>query len=106
MLTSRDGIACSTADEGFWAVQVMERDHSEGQRFLCHAENDRSAVAMATRLSGETRRSIGFNYYSVAADAGVMALPALGDHYGVSDPGVWSRLMAARNGHGPEGRDI
>ncbi len=106
MLTSRDGIACSGANEGFWAVQVMEHDHSEGQRFLCHAENDRSAVAMATRLSGETRRSIGFNYYSVAADAGVMALPALGDHYGVSDPGVWNKLMLARIGRGPEGREI
>lgn len=84
---------------GYWAIQVR---HSEaagpGKQYLCQAQDDPSAAAIAGRLMGSALTVRGFGYYWIDAaqlEQGSGKLPSLGEHQAVAGPAEWTELMAA-----------
>lgn len=84
---------------GYWAIQIREKDHGQAhRRYLCHAENDGAAVAIASRLMGSGMDVRGFTYLRIEPADLVGAhlnLPLSGAHQPVGDPQVWATLLAA-----------
>lgn len=82
--------------EGYFAIEVQLKDRSGmGDKYLCHALNDREAVRMAGHMVGPGRTVHGFNYYRLELPiAGHPSLPALGVAESVGADG-WPALMAA-----------
>lgn len=84
---------------GYWAVQIRQSEAAgPGRQYLCHAQDDPSAAAMAGRLMGSALSVRGFGYYWIDAaqlEQGGGKLPRLGEHQAVAGPAEWAELMAA-----------
>jgi hypothetical protein len=84
---------------GYWAVEIrLSEAGGRGNHYLCHAQDDRAAVAIAVRLMGSALAVRGFNYYWIDPDRlerGRSQLPPLGAHQDVTGPDEWAQLMAA-----------
>ncbi|MET0337446.1 MAG: hypothetical protein ABW063_06750 [Caulobacter sp.] len=86
--------------EGYWAVEIFTaaRDHKTvASRHICHAQDDRAACLIASRLTGEVRAQNGFNYYRLALPIRGLPignLPQLGLSQPVSQA-AWPALMAS-----------
>lgn len=84
---------------GYWAVEIRQSDAAGlGKRYLCRAQDEASARAIAARLMGSALSVRGFSSYWIELDRLEQTrsdLPPLGEHQLVSGAGEWLTLMAA-----------
>lgn len=86
---------------GYWAVEIRQTEAAgAGKRYLCQAQDERSAGAIAARLMGSALSVLGFSHYWIDGaqlDGDVAKLPLLGEHQDVASPAQWADLMAAHD---------
>lgn len=86
---------------GYWAVEIRQSEAAgPGKQYLCQAQDDRSAAAIAGRLMGSAVTVRGFNYYWIdkaRLERRGATLPQLGEHQSVAGPAEWAELMAAHD---------
>src|SRR5438067_11086936 len=86
---------------GYWAVEIrLSEAAGRGKRYLCHAQDDRSAADVAGRLMGSALSVRGFNYFWI--DPGRLeqsrsSLPPLGSYQEVAGPEEWVQLIATHD---------
>jgi hypothetical protein len=84
---------------GYWAVEIRQSEAAgPGKQYLCQAQDDPSAAAIAGRLMGSALTVRGFAYYWIDKDRleqGGGTLPLLGEHQSVTGPAEWAHLTAA-----------
>jgi len=87
------------ADPGYWAVEIrLAEGAGPGKRYLCHAENNQKAFAMAVQLAGNARGLRGFRSFWIdegGLEVSEAELPAMGAFGEVSEAAKWARLMRA-----------
>lgn len=80
-------------------MQIRLRDGAgQGQRYLCHADNDPAAADMAARLMGSTMDVRGFDTFWIdeaLLERDRQSLPASGRHQSVAGAKEWQQLLAA-----------
>ncbi|RAK55966.1 hypothetical protein DJ017_16340 [Phenylobacterium soli] len=86
---------------GYWAVEIRQSEAAgPGKQYLCQAQDDPSAAAIAGRLMGSALSVHGFSYYWIdkgRLEGSRATLPLLGEHQMVADPAEWAELMAAHD---------
>jgi hypothetical protein len=86
---------------GYWAVEIRVSDAADhGQRYLCRAQDDRTAAGMAARLMGSAMNVRGFDYFWIDPARLVerqTPLPALGQSQEINGAGDWASLMLAHD---------
>ena len=84
---------------GYWAVGIRQSEVAgPGKQYLCQAQDEPSAAAIAGRLIGSALTIRGFNCYWIDKDRleqGGVTLPPLGEHQSVAGAAEWADLMAA-----------
>jgi hypothetical protein len=84
---------------GYWAVEIRQSEAAGlGKRYLCQAQDDRSAARIALGLMGAAVTVRGFSYYWIdkaRLERSGATLPSVGDHRAVADGGEWAELIAA-----------
>jgi len=86
------------AAPGYWAVEIRDQTAGRGKRYLCHAENNRKAFAMAVRIAGAVHDFRGFTYRWIEEDRLDRVEPrppAMGGYGEVLEAEDWDRLMQA-----------
>lgn len=86
------------ASDGYWTIQIVNRDHSEiGRRYVCHAQDDAAAMALAGRLAGSSKTVAGYDYHRIDNPHGRYARElTVGQSEAIDDPDTWAVLQAAR----------
>lgn len=86
---------------GYWAVEIRQSEVVEPQKqYLCQAQDDASAAAIAERLMDFAPNARGFNYYWIdkaRLEGSGATLPMLGEHQTVAGPAEWAELIAAHD---------
>lgn len=86
---------------GYWAVEIRQTTAAgPGSRYLCQAENDPSAAAIAGRLMGSAVTALGFSYYWIdkaRLERAHSTLPQSGEHQSVTGSAEWAKLIAAHD---------
>ncbi len=82
--------------EGYWAVQIINPDRTDGRRYICRAVDRQGAIKLASWLSGESMDARGFDFCPVAAPVGVSL--AWEDGFSeITDADDWRAIMATRH---------
>ena len=86
---------------GYWAVEIRQSEAAGlGKQYLCQAQDDPSAAAIAGRLMGSALSVRGFNYYWIdkaRLEGSGATLPLLGEYQTVAGPAEWAELIAAHD---------
>ena len=88
----------SAGADGYWTIQVVNRDRAEGgRRYICHAGDDGQAQAIAGHLAGAGSGVVGYDYHRIDNPKGRYACAlAVGQSEPVDDADAWAVLKAAR----------
>lgn len=86
------------ATDGYWTIQVVNRDRSEtGRRYVCHAWDKSHAESIAGHLAGSSMGVVGYDCHRIDNPHGRYARAlAIGESEPIDDAGVWTVLEAAR----------
>jgi len=84
---------------GYWAVDIrLSAAAGAGRKYLCQAQDEPAAGAIARRLMGSAVTVQGYDCYWIdkaSLERGGATLPLPGEHQVVAAPGEWAELMAA-----------
>lgn len=84
---------------GYWAVDIrLSAAAGAGGKYLCQAQDEPAAGAIARRLMGSAVTVQGYDCYWIdkaSLERGGATLPLPGEHQVVAAPGEWAELMAA-----------
>src|SRR5581483_4383031 len=86
---------------GYWAVEIRQSEAAgPGKQYLCQAQDDCSAAAIAGRLMGSALTVRGFNYYWIdkaRLERSGARLPPIGEYQPVAGSAEWADLIAAHD---------
>jgi|WetSurMetagenome_2_1015567.scaffolds.fasta_scaffold86335_3 hypothetical protein len=91
-------ITFPTAADGYWTIQVVNRDRGQiGRRYVCHAHDDAEAQAIAGQLAGSAIGIVGYDYHRIDNPHGRYARTlAMGQWEIIDSPDTWAVLQSAR----------
>jgi hypothetical protein len=100
MTTAKASPAAASSVDGYWTIEIISQDRSrQGDRYVCHAQDDGHAKSIAGHLAGSARTTVGYDYHRIDNPAGRYARAlTVGQSERIDDSGAWTALSAARRG--------